>query len=71
MGCANNVSAVIFDLDGTLLDTENIATEAINAVLEPHGGHILTWDVKEKILGMRDADCMLCERAQEWPLASN
>jgi beta-phosphoglucomutase-like phosphatase (HAD superfamily) len=54
------IKGVIFDLDGTLLDTENISTEALDAVLQQHGDYKVTWEVKEKIIGMRDLDCMLC-----------
>lgn len=28
---------VIFDLDGTLLDTETLSTQALNGALEPYG----------------------------------
>lgn len=53
------VKGVIFDLDGTLLDTENISTEALDAVLQKFGPEYkVTWEVKEMIIGMRDLDCM-------------
>jgi pseudouridine-5'-monophosphatase len=43
-------SAVIFDLDGTLLDTEPLYTQAAQAVIDPYGK---TFDVslKRKIMG--------------------
>ena len=34
------IDTVIFDLDGTLLDTEPLSTDAINRVLEPYGAQM-------------------------------
>lgn len=46
-------AAVVYDLDGTLLDTENLAWDAINAVVQQFGveGGI-TWDTRVKLLGL-------------------
>ncbi|MBT4160406.1 MAG: HAD-IA family hydrolase [Gammaproteobacteria bacterium] len=42
--------AMIFDLDGTLLDTEPLYTQAAQAVLDPYG-HIFTMELKRKVMG--------------------
>ncbi|EWM22825.1 had-superfamily hydrolase [Nannochloropsis gaditana] len=48
----NKIKAIVYDLDGTLLDTESLSTEAIQAVVGAYG-KTFTWDIKKKILGMR------------------
>ena len=45
-----NPRAVIFDLDGTLLDTEPLYTAAAQRVLDPHG-HIYTMELKRRVMG--------------------
>jgi beta-phosphoglucomutase-like phosphatase (HAD superfamily) len=49
------VRAAIFDLDGTLLDTETESTLAINRALAEHGASI-TPDIKRAIIGMRSSE---------------
>lgn len=43
-------AAIIFDLDGTLLDTEPLYTAAAQKVLDPHG-HTYTLELKRKVMG--------------------
>jgi len=43
-------TAMIFDLDGTLLDTEPLYTQATQKVLDPHG-HTYTLALKRKVMG--------------------
>ena len=43
-------AAIIFDLDGTLLDTEPLYTTAAQRVLDPHG-HLYTMELKRKVMG--------------------
>src|SRR4051812_27346234 len=51
------LAAVIFDLDGTLLDTEPLSTQAINAVLRAHDPSASCDSVlKSSIIGLRDLD---------------
>lgn len=45
------LQAIIYDLDGTLLDTETISTEAIQQIVDPFGKKI-TWDLKKQLLGL-------------------
>ena len=42
--------AIIFDLDGTLLDTEPLYTEAAQAVLDPYG-YVFSSELKRRIIG--------------------
>ena len=45
--------AVVFDLDGTLLDTETLSTKAIQMVLDRYGtGKTLEFSLKSRLLGM-------------------
>jgi pseudouridine-5'-monophosphatase len=64
------IKAVIFDLDGTLLDTESLSCRAVidafeltNAPLKPairsqlkQNGDLLPWELKSKILGLRGTE---------------
>lgn len=64
------IKAVIFDLDGTLLDTEALSCRAVidsfeltNAPLKPairsqlkKNGDILPWELKQRILGLRGSE---------------
>ncbi|MEZ7972417.1 MAG: HAD-IA family hydrolase [Pseudomonadales bacterium] len=43
-------AAIVFDLDGTLLDTEPLYTDAAQKVLDPHG-HTYTMELKRKVMG--------------------
>ncbi len=49
------IRGVIFDLDGTLLDTETESTHAINQALASHGAAINP-DIKRAIIGMRSSE---------------
>lgn len=51
------VRAIIFDLDGTLADTEQIHFEAFNAVLRPHEIEIARTDYFNRLIGYDDRDC--------------
>lgn len=50
--CSLSVKAVIFDLDGTLLDTESLVRSVSATVLERHGAK-LTPDAEKAALGRR------------------
>ncbi|KAM9888825.1 hypothetical protein OXX69_012987, partial [Metschnikowia pulcherrima] len=43
--------ACLFDLDGTLLNTEDIYTEGTSQVLAKYGKGPLTWDIKLDLQG--------------------
>ena len=50
MKISQPVSHVVFDLDGVLLDTERLYTEATQAVLDEFGKRY-TWEVKKHMMG--------------------
>ena len=45
--------AVLFDLDGTLLDTEPASTEALSAISAEFGGNACDWELKKALLGRK------------------
>jgi beta-phosphoglucomutase len=51
------VRAIIFDLDGTLADTEQLHFEAFNAVLRRHEIQISRADYFSRLIGCDDRDC--------------
>jgi HAD superfamily hydrolase (TIGR01509 family) len=47
------IEAVIFDVDGTLLDTETLATVAVQNVLSAFGkSDLFTWELNQQTLGL-------------------
>eukprot|EP00752_Nemacystus_decipiens_P004292 g3921.t1 len=46
------IRAVVFDLDGTLLDTEELSSQSLQQSVGKFGKEF-TWEVKQKILGLR------------------
>lgn len=60
------IRAVIFDLDGTLVDTEPLHFAAFNEVLRPDAIEIAREDYFARLIGCDDRDCfatVLAERA--------
>src|SRR5260370_29372378 len=51
------IRAIIFDLDGTLADTEGLHFEAFNAVLQAEGIEIARADYFSRLIGFNDHDC--------------
>jgi len=47
-----NISCLIYDMDGLLLDTEGIYTEVTQQIVSEYG-KVFDWSVKEKIIGRR------------------
>ena len=50
-----NISHILFDMDGTLLDTESVYTRVTQEILSPYG-HTFTWEVKSKMMGQKAHD---------------
>ena len=47
-----HIKGAIFDLDGTLLDTEPIYDAAAQKLIDLYGnGQKITWDIKQHIIG--------------------
>src|SRR5438445_1391361 len=51
------IRAIIFDLDGTLADTERLHFEAFNSVLQAEGIEIVRADYFSRLIGYNDHDC--------------
>jgi HAD superfamily hydrolase (TIGR01509 family) len=51
------IRAIIFDLDGTLVDTEPIHLEAFNEVLRERGLEIAPAEYFARLVGLDDRDC--------------
>jgi beta-phosphoglucomutase len=51
------IRAIIFDLDGTLTDTEPLHLEAFNQVLRERGLRILSEEYFARMVGLDDRDC--------------
>lgn len=80
-----NIKAVLFDLDGTLLDTESLSDRAILRAFgeslpakiqeeRRHAGDLLPWEIKKQIVGKRGDEWipMIISYAQEhWGVATN
>src|ERR1019366_6863851 len=54
---SNMIRAVIFDLDGTLVDTEPIHCAAFNEVIRPEGIEIPHDEYFARLIGLNDHDC--------------
>ena len=54
---ATHVRAIIFDLDGTLADTERLHLEAYNYVLRAEGIELTKTDYFRRLAGRNDHDC--------------
>ena len=50
------IQAIVFDLDGTLLDTEGTSTQATEIALAPYTDRKIDWAIKEQILGLRSEE---------------
>jgi len=53
--CLGQIRAVLFDMDGLLIDSERIYTEVVNEILKPFGRQ-QTWDIKAKLMGKPERD---------------
>jgi hypothetical protein len=53
---SRSLKAAIFDLDGTLLDTEPLSTDAINLTLFEIDPSIepVDWELKQQLIGLKD-----------------
>ncbi|RWS19888.1 pseudouridine-5'-phosphatase-like protein, partial [Leptotrombidium deliense] len=62
------VTHVVFDLDGTLIDTETCYMNAVNRVINPCGKE-LTWELKSRLVGTNFANqCDLIVKEFQLPM---
>uniref|UniRef100_A0A8W7PA82 Uncharacterized protein n=1 Tax=Anopheles coluzzii TaxID=1518534 RepID=A0A8W7PA82_ANOCL len=68
MSSFRKVTHCIFDMDGLLLDTENLYTQVTQSIAEPYG-KTYTWEIKQTIMGLqRDEAAEAIVAALELPL---
>ncbi len=52
----NNIKAVLFDMDGLMVDTEPLHLQAYNIVLRKYGKHLTEKEVVRRYIGTADID---------------
>ncbi|PKI84732.1 hypothetical protein MVES_000845 [Malassezia vespertilionis] len=62
----SNVRAVLFDMDGLLIDSERIYTDVVNQILKPYGKE-QTWEIKSKLMGKPERPATLVLLSEVWP----
>ncbi len=60
------IEAVLFDMDGLLIDSENIYTDVVNDVLRPYGKE-QTWAIKAQLMGRPERDAVITLFSLLWP----
>lgn len=69
-GNFRKVTHCIFDMDGLLLDTENLYTEVTQCIAEPYG-KVYTWEIKQTIMGLqREAAAAAIVKALDLPITA-
>ncbi|KAL4400667.1 phosphatase [Malassezia pachydermatis] len=63
LGC---VRAVLFDMDGLLIDSERIYTDVVNEILKPYGKE-QTWSIKARLMGKPERDATMVLLSSLWP----
>ncbi|WFD26603.1 pseudouridine 5'-phosphatase [Malassezia nana] len=60
------IRAVLFDMDGLLIDSERIYTDVVNEILRPYGKE-QTWDIKSKLMGQPERAATMVLLSSLWP----
>ena len=67
---APRIKAVIFDMDGLLLDTEGIYTQVTQLISDRYGGRAFDWHFKQNTIGLGAYDlASYIVRALELPIS--
>ncbi|KDN45471.1 HAD-like protein [Tilletiaria anomala UBC 951] len=64
------VKAVLFDMDGLLIDSEGVYTQVVNDVLRPYGKE-QTWEIKAHLMGMPERNAVKTLFQHLWPPRPN
>lgn len=60
------IRAVLFDMDGLLIDSEGIYTTVVNEILAPYGKE-QTWEIKANLMGKPEREATLTLLSSLWP----
>ncbi|ETS64397.1 hypothetical protein PaG_01250 [Moesziomyces aphidis] len=61
-----HIKAVLFDMDGLLIDSEGIYTTVVNDILRPYGKE-QTWEIKANLMGKPEREATLTLLSALWP----
>ncbi|KAJ9474043.1 putative hydrolase [Pseudozyma hubeiensis] len=61
-----HIKAVLFDMDGLLIDSEGIYTKVVNDILKPYGKE-QTWEIKANLMGKPEREATLTLLSSIWP----
>ncbi|CBQ70060.1 related to GS1 protein [Sporisorium reilianum SRZ2] len=61
-----HIKAVLFDMDGLLIDSEGIYTKVVNDILRPYGKE-QTWEIKANLMGKPEREATLTLLSSIWP----
>ncbi|SPO29958.1 related to GS1 protein [Ustilago trichophora] len=61
-----HIKAVLFDMDGLLIDSEGIYTKVVNDILKPYGKE-QTWEIKANLMGKPEREATLTLLSSVWP----
>ncbi|KAK0524834.1 hypothetical protein OC842_005710 [Tilletia horrida] len=65
-GSRGSIRAVLFDMDGLLIDSESLYTDCVNEVLKPYGKE-QTWAIKASLMGKPEREATLTLFRALWP----
>lgn len=57
------INAVVFDMDGLMIDSERIYSDVTKAILKPYGKEF-TWEIKSGLMGRPSVSSVLHESSQ-------
>ncbi|UZJ55816.1 hypothetical protein CBS101457_005136 [Exobasidium rhododendri] len=65
-GTLGKIKGVLFDMDGLLIDSENVYTVVVNKILAPYGKE-QTWEIKSRLMGTPERKACEILLSALWP----